>query len=43
VLRYYAECTESETADTLGISVGAVKSHAHRAVASLGKKLEASR
>jgi RNA polymerase sigma-70 factor (sigma-E family) len=43
VLRYYAECTERETADLLGISVGAVKSHAHRAVASLGKMLEGSR
>ncbi|MCU1676113.1 MAG: polymerase subunit sigma-24 [Frankiales bacterium] len=43
VLRYYGDCTEAETADTLGISLGAVKSHAHRAIASLGKKLEASR
>lgn len=43
VLRYYAECSEIETADALGISVGAVKSHAHRAIASLGKKLETSR
>jgi RNA polymerase sigma-70 factor (sigma-E family) len=43
VLRYYADCTEADTADALGISIGAVKSHAHRAIASLGKKLEASR
>ncbi len=43
VLRYYAECSEIETADTLGLSVGTVKSHSHRAIATLGKKLEASR
>ena len=43
VLRYYAECSEIETADALGLSVGTVKSHAHRAIATLGKKLEASR
>lgn len=43
VLRYYAECTEAETADTLGISVGAVKSHTHRAITALGKKLETTR
>jgi len=43
VLRYYAECTEAETADALGISVGAVKSHTHRAITALGKKLETTR
>lgn len=43
VLRYYAELSETETADTLGISVGAVKSHTHRAVTALGKKLETTR
>jgi RNA polymerase sigma-70 factor (sigma-E family) len=43
VLRYYADCTEADTAHALGISIGAVKSHAHRAITSLGKKLEASR
>ncbi|MDQ1679823.1 MAG: hypothetical protein QOI42_682 [Frankiaceae bacterium] len=43
ILRYYTDCTEVEAAETLGISIGAVKSHAHRAIASLGKKLEASR
>lgn len=35
VLRYYEELTEAETAATLGISVGTVKSQASRALASL--------
>lgn len=43
VLRYYADCTELETAAALGIAVGTVKAHAHRAIAALGLKLEASR
>jgi RNA polymerase sigma-70 factor (sigma-E family) len=43
VLRYYEECSEAETAEVLGISVGAVKSHTHRAIAALGKKLEPTR
>lgn len=35
VLRYYADLTERQTADSLGCSVGTVKSHAHRALARL--------
>ncbi len=35
VLRYYADASEAEIADALGISRGAVKSHAHRGLAAL--------
>lgn len=35
VLRYYADASEAEIADTLGISRGAVKSHAHRGMNAL--------
>lgn len=35
VLRYYEDLTEAETADLLGITVGTVKSQAHKALASL--------
>lgn len=35
VLRYYTDLSEKETADTLGISVGAVKSAASRGLAAL--------
>jgi len=35
VLRYYEELTEAETAATLGVSVGTVKSQASRALATL--------
>lgn len=35
VLRYYDDCSEAEIADTLGCSVGTVKSRAWRAIASL--------
>lgn len=34
-LRFLADLTEAETAATLGISVGSVKQHAHRALAVL--------
>jgi RNA polymerase sigma-70 factor (sigma-E family) len=35
MLRYHADLTESATAAALGISIGAVKSHASRAIAAL--------
>ncbi|MEI2713554.1 MAG: sigma-70 family RNA polymerase sigma factor [Nocardioides sp.] len=39
-LRYYLDLSEAEIADTLGISRGAVKSHASRGVAALRPLLE---
>jgi RNA polymerase sigma-70 factor (sigma-E family) len=35
VMRYYADASETEIADALGISRGAVKSHSHRGIAAL--------
>jgi RNA polymerase sigma-70 factor (sigma-E family) len=35
VLRYFEDLTEQQVADTLGISVGTVKSTAHKAIAHL--------
>ena len=35
VLRYYEDLTEAQTADLLGVTVGTVKSQAHKALASL--------
>ena len=40
VLRYYAQLSEAEIAETLGISQGAVKSHASRGMAALRSSLE---
>ena len=40
VLRYYADLSEIQIADTLGISQGAVKSHAFRGLAALRNLLE---
>jgi RNA polymerase sigma-70 factor (sigma-E family) len=39
-LRYYAELSEAEIAEAIGISRGAVKSHASRAMATLRTTLE---
>jgi RNA polymerase sigma factor (sigma-70 family) len=39
-LRYYLDCSEREIAETLGISQGAVKSHASRGAAALRDLLE---
>ncbi len=40
VLRYYADMSEAQIADALGISPGAVKSHASRGTAALRHTLE---
>jgi RNA polymerase sigma-70 factor (sigma-E family) len=39
VLRYYADLSEAEIAETMGVSRGAVKSHTSRGVAALRKAL----
>jgi RNA polymerase sigma-70 factor (sigma-E family) len=41
VLRYWADLSEAEIADALGISAGSVKTHAHRGTAALARILEA--
>lgn len=41
VLRYYAELSEAETAEAMGVSRGAVKSHTFRGLAALKQSLEA--
>ena len=43
VLRYYADLTDVEIADALGIRAGSVKTHLHRARAALANRLEALR
>lgn len=43
VLRYYLDLSESEIADVMGISRGAVKSHAARGIAALRTTLEVAR
>ena len=40
VLRYYADLSEAQIADVMGISTGAVKSHASRAMSALRNRLE---
>lgn len=40
VLRYYGELSEAEIADAMGVSKGAVKSHAARGMAALRESLE---
>ncbi len=40
VLRYYADLSEAEIAETMGVSRGAVKSHTSRGVAALRKTLD---
>jgi RNA polymerase sigma-70 factor (sigma-E family) len=39
VLRYYLDLSQGDTAATLGISEGSVKSHTHRALATLAELL----
>ncbi|MBF9134544.1 SigE family RNA polymerase sigma factor [Plantactinospora sp. S1510] len=43
VLRYYAELSEAETAELMGVSRGAVKSHTFRGMAALKQTLGAQR
>jgi RNA polymerase sigma-70 factor (sigma-E family) len=40
VLRYYADLSEAQIADAMGISTGAVKSHASRGISALRDRLE---
>jgi RNA polymerase sigma factor (sigma-70 family) len=40
VLRYYGDLSEAQIASMMGISTGAVKSHAARAMSSLRSVLE---
>jgi RNA polymerase sigma factor (sigma-70 family) len=42
VARYYLGLTESQTAELLDIGVGSVKRHAHRALAALERRIEAT-
>ncbi|MFW6597893.1 SigE family RNA polymerase sigma factor [Propionibacteriaceae bacterium Y2011] len=39
IMRYYADASGPEIAEALGISVGSVKSHTHRAMAALRQTL----
>ena len=40
ILRYYGHLSEAEIADLLGLSRGAVKTHAHRGLAALRTRLD---
>ena len=40
VLRYYADLSEADAAKAMGISIGAVKSHAARGLSALGAALK---
>lgn len=40
VLRYYADLSEAQIADALGIARGSVKAHAHRGLAALRERME---
>jgi RNA polymerase sigma-70 factor (sigma-E family) len=42
VLRFYEDLTEAQTARMLGVSVGTVKSHTARALATLRQRLDGS-
>lgn len=43
VLRFYADLSDREIAEAVGISPGSVKTHLHRARAALATSLEALR
>jgi RNA polymerase sigma factor (sigma-70 family) len=40
VLRYYADLTDAEVAETLGVALGTVKAHLHRAREALSRRLD---
>ncbi len=40
VLRFYADLSEAQTADILGVSVGTMESHTSRAMRSLRSQLK---
>ncbi len=42
VMRYYADMTEAQVADLLGISLGSVKAYGSRGLAALRVRMEAS-
>lgn len=42
VLRYYEDLTEADTARLLNLSVGTIKSHTSRALASLRRRIDAT-
>ena len=42
VLRYYADLSEAEIAEAMGVSQGAVKSHTSRGLAALRRTMEHS-
>ena len=43
VLRFYAGLTDAEIAEAMGVSAGSVKTHLHRAMATLSERMEALR
>ena len=43
VLKFYLDLSEAETAATMGVSAGSVKTHVHRGLASLASVLEEKR
>jgi RNA polymerase sigma-70 factor (sigma-E family) len=43
LLRFYLDLSEADIAATLGVSAGSVKTHLHRALASLAPQLEGHR
>ena len=43
VLRYFLECSTEETAAALGVSVGSVKTHLHRALSTIEASMEDTR
>jgi len=42
VLRYFADMTEAQVAETLGISLGSVKAYGSRGIAALRVAMEAT-